>query len=167
MLESNELNVVVVRTPLGRTLHVASDASGIAVSCWASGRIRTKPRRRDPVLAEAVEQLRLYFAGRLRCFDVPLSLVGTPFELAVWRAVAQLHTATLCSYADVARAVGRPSAYRGVARALGRAPLALFIPAHRVVGSDGRVKGAAVGSMRRRLIAFERDGAARAQTVRR
>ena len=72
-----------------------------------------------------------------------------------WRCVAALEVGEIVSYADVARAIGRPGAHRGVATAMGRSPLDLFIPAHRVVGADGRIRGASPGSMRRALLAFE------------
>jgi O-6-methylguanine DNA methyltransferase len=107
------------------------------------------------LLRDVKDQLDAYFAGRLRCFDVPLALEGTPFAIDVWRAVSHLPTGALASYAEIAAAVGRPNAHRGVARALASTPLALLIPAHRVIGADGRIKGAAPGSMRRRLLAFE------------
>ncbi len=135
------------------------EAAGGAV-VWSAFVPRRRARAEKPadaLLAAAAEQVRAYFARRLRRFDLPLALVGTPFQQAVWEAVAGLSFGEFVSYADVARAVGRPLAHRGVAAAMRETPIALFVPAHRVIGSDGRVRGAGPGSMRARLAAFERN----------
>jgi methylated-DNA-[protein]-cysteine S-methyltransferase len=151
--------MMLVPTPFGRDLFVACGDDGVTESRFVA---RARPSVRDAtrqrphaLLREVRRQLDAYFAGRLNGFDLPLALVGTPFAVDVWRAVARLPTGTLASYAEIAAAVGRPASHRGVARALAATPLALLIPAHRVIGADGRIKGAAPGSMRRRLLAFE------------
>jgi O-6-methylguanine DNA methyltransferase len=84
-----------------------------------------------------------------------LHLEGTPFQIDVWHFVAALEVGELVAYGDLARAIGRPRAHRGVAAAMRRTPIDLFIPAHRVVGADGSVRGAGPNSLRRRLLTFE------------
>jgi len=146
-----------IATPLGLDLLVGSDGSRIAASDFVV------PCRRpagklpaDALLREAKAQVEAYFRRRLRRFDLPLSLQGTAFSESVWRTVATLAFGEFVSYADVARALGRPLAHRAVAAAMGKTPLDLFVPAHRVVGADGRVRGAERGSIRARLVDFER-----------
>jgi O-6-methylguanine DNA methyltransferase len=109
------------------------------------------------VLRDAKRQVTQYFKGRLARFALPLEVEGTPFEREVWTCVAQLGFGEFASYADIARAVGRPLSHRAVARAMGRTPLDLLIPAHRVVGADGKPRGTTPRSLRSRLIAFERN----------
>ncbi|HEV3155179.1 MAG TPA: methylated-DNA--[protein]-cysteine S-methyltransferase [Candidatus Baltobacteraceae bacterium] len=144
-----------VPTPLGVTLVV--QAAGGAINAAGFARIRSARRERPKtaLLREAVKQIDAYFAKRLRRFDLPLSFEGTAFQLDVWRFVARLEFGEIVSYSDVARIVGRPGAHRGVARAMSESPMELFVPAHRVVGADGTVRGAGPQSMRRRLLAFE------------
>jgi len=141
-------------TPLGAVLSVESDGERIVDASFCARRPNLSPIR-DPLLREAQRQLRAYFRKRLRRFDLPLLLGGTAFQKDVWRWVAQLETGELISYGDLARALGRPRAHRGVASAMRLTPIDLFIPAHRVVGSDGTVRGAGPRSMRRRLLTFE------------
>ncbi len=136
---------------------VETDGQSIVSSGFARRQTQAYSKPVDALLAAADEQVRAYFARRLRRFDLPLAPGGTPFQRAVWELVAGLSFGEFVSYADVARAIGRPLAHRGVAAAMGLTPIDLFVPAHRVVGSDGRVKGALPGSMRARLVAFERN----------
>jgi methylated-DNA-[protein]-cysteine S-methyltransferase len=144
--------MMLVPTPFGRDLFVAGGDDGVTESRFVvRARLGSHAANCDvshSLLRDVKRQLDAYFAGRLRCFDVP-------FALDVWRAVSRLPTGALASYAEIAAAIGRPNAQRGVARALASTPLALLIPAHRVIGADGRIKGAVPGSMRRRLLAFE------------
>jgi len=144
-----------IPTPFGRDLLIVSNGSAIVASDFvAPERARSRPG--DALLVEASAQVRAYLRRRLRHFDLPLALDGTPFRMAVWRAVAALAFGEFVSYADVARAVGSPLAHRGVATAMGLTPLDLLIPAHRVIGADGKIKGARPRSLRARLAAFER-----------
>jgi methylated-DNA-[protein]-cysteine S-methyltransferase len=91
----------------------------------------------------------------LRRFDLPLLLEGTPLQRAAWEAIYELEFGHFVSYADVARAIGKPHAHRAVATAMVKTPIDLLIPAHRVLGSDGRIKGAGARSVRARLARFE------------
>jgi O-6-methylguanine DNA methyltransferase len=147
----------IVRTPFGRDLYIACTEAGIVESRFVS-RTRAKVRQAttaSDLLERALAELDAYFERARMRFEVPLVLSGTAFQIDAWLAVAALPFGTIASYADVARAIGRPNAHRGVAAALAKTPLALFVPAHRVVGADGRIRGAAPNSLRCRLLAFE------------
>jgi methylated-DNA-[protein]-cysteine S-methyltransferase len=145
-----------ISTPLRRDLLLVSNGEVIIASNFVAARRAPEGKPSDALLAEARTQVRAYFSQRLRRFDLPLALHGTPLQIDAWRAVASLAFGEFVSYADIARAIGRPLAHRGVAAAMAAAPFDLLIPAHRVIGADGRIKGAGAGSMRHRLAAFER-----------
>ena len=145
-----------IPTPLGRDLLIVSDGFAIVASNFVAAKRASQSKAGDALLDEASAQVRAYFRRRLGRFDLPLALDGTPFRVAVWRSVAALAFGEFVSYADVARAVGHPLAHRGVATAMRLTPLDLLVPAHRVIGADGRTKGARPRSVRVRLAAFER-----------
>jgi AraC family transcriptional regulator of adaptative response/methylated-DNA-[protein]-cysteine methyltransferase len=112
-----------------------------------------------PLIESAAEQLGSYFGGARRRFDLPIRLVGSDFERAVWNRLLEIPYGETRSYADVARSVGRPSAVRAVGRANGMNALAIVVPCHRVVGSDGRLVGYGGGLWRKeRLLELERGG---------
>lgn len=95
----------------------------------------------DVVLSEAVRQLREYFAGEREVFTLPLRPAGTPFQMSVWRALEEIPYGHTRTYRDIANAIGRPTATRAVGAANGQNPLPIFVPCHRVIGSDGSLTG--------------------------
>jgi methylated-DNA-[protein]-cysteine S-methyltransferase len=88
-----------------------------------------------------VRQLAEYFAGERTAFDVPLAAAGTPFQQRVWSALRTIPYGTTVSYRDIAVAIDNPNAVRAVGLANGRNPIAIVVPCHRVVGSDGSLTG--------------------------
>lgn len=94
-----------------------------------------------PLLQAAKRQCEEYFAGERREFDLPLEPQGTEFQRAVWRALLDVPYGATASYAEIARAIGKPKACRAVGAANGRNPLAIVVPCHRVIGADGSLTG--------------------------
>lgn len=112
----------------------------------------------NEVIERSREEVDRYFVGGLTDFDVPLELCGTDFQIEVWEALLDIPCGETRSYADVARAIGRPAAVRAVGRANGMNAIAILVPCHRVVGADGRLTGYGGGLWRKqRLLDLERD----------
>jgi O-6-methylguanine DNA methyltransferase len=111
----------------------------------------------ETALHEALAQLAEYFAGDRRIFELVLDHGGTPFQSAVWAELARIPFGETRTYADVARAIGRPSATRAVGAANGSNPIPIVLPFHRVIGSDGQLTGYGGGlPLKARLLAWER-----------
>jgi methylated-DNA-[protein]-cysteine S-methyltransferase len=149
-------------SPVGTLTLVASDAGLVAV-LWpddAPGRVRlaaAEERAGHPVLVAARTQLGEYFAGERHSFDLPLAPSGSAFQRAVWAALAAIPHGETRSYADIARAIGRPTASRAVGAANGRNPLSIVVPCHRVIGASGQLTGFAGGlAAKQQLLAHER-----------
>jgi methylated-DNA-[protein]-cysteine S-methyltransferase len=148
-------------SPLGRMLLAATDR-GLA-GVWFAGQ-RHGPDASGwpedaahPVLAQAVGQLRAYFAGERTTFDLPLDLqAGTPFQQSVWQALLAIPRGGTTSYAELGRRLGRPQAARAIGAAVGRNPLSVVVPCHRVLGTGGSLTGYAGGLERKTaLLALE------------
>lgn len=105
-----------------------------------------------PLLAKAARELNRYFAGGLERFTLPLAPRGTPFQLAVWKALLAIPYGTLATYGEIARAAGNPLAARAVGMACNRNPIAIAIPCHRVVGASGALTGYAGGVCVKRFL---------------
>jgi len=102
-------------------------------------------------LAQTRTELSAYFGGSKR-FDVPLDLHGTPFQRAVWEALLRIDAGATTSYSDIADRVGSPAAVRAAGAAVGRNPVSIIVPCHRVLGRDGSLTGYAGGLPRKRAL---------------
>jgi methylated-DNA-[protein]-cysteine S-methyltransferase len=108
---------------------------------------------RDPAaFREAAGQLRAYFAGELREFDLALAPDGTPFQQEVWAALREIPYGQTITYSELAAAVGRARAVRAVGAANGRNPISIVIPCHRVIGAGGALTGYGGGLGRKRML---------------
>jgi methylated-DNA-[protein]-cysteine S-methyltransferase len=158
----------MIDSPVGRLTLVAS-AAGLAAILWENDdpkRVRVGDPVEDPdnpVLVETERQLRAYFAGTRTRFDLKLDFQGSDFQKAVWTALLAIPFGETRSYAEIARAIGRPSACRAVGAANGRNPISIVAPCHRVIGSNGALTGFAGGlAAKDHLLRFEQEvGAAR------
>lgn len=109
------------------------------------------------ILKEAFRQLESYLAGNLKEFSLPLEPQGTVFMQSVWQALGKIPYGTTASYKDVAVAVGKPNAARAVGQANNRNPLPVFIPCHRVIGTNGKLVGYSSGvDLKEKLLDIER-----------
>lgn len=111
-----------------------------------------------PLLREAGKQIQEYFSGKRKCFELPISPVGTEFQKRVWIALQKIPYGQTRSYKEIAREVGNDKACRAVGMANNKNPIAIIIPCHRVIGSDGKLIGYAGGlKIKDFLLNMERD----------
>ena len=147
-------------SPVG-VLHIRSDAFGVCeLKPMADNSFEDcchgKPSMPDGDIGDAVRWLEVYFSGHNPQFMPRLHLVGTPFQRSVWDCLLALPYGETITYGGLARMLGRPLSAQAVGQAVARNPVAVIVPCHRVVGSDGRLTGYAYGlEMKRRLIAME------------
>lgn len=114
-----------------------------------------------PYNAQAALELEEFFAGERRSFSLPLDARGTLFQRTVWAALLDIPYGETRSYAQIAAIIGRPKSARAVGRAIGSNPIAIMVPCHRVVGSDGSLTGYA-GGLKRKKALLELEAKSRA-----
>ena len=155
-----------IASPLG-TMLLARTKHGLAGAWFELQKhhpdaIDAPERGDDPLLAETARQLREYFAGARSAFDVALDLQGTDFQRAVWSALLDIPPGRTTTYGEIARELGVPAASRAVGAAVGRNPVSIIVPCHRVVGSSGALTGYAGGLDRKRsLLRIESESSGR------
>lgn len=150
----------LLESPVGPLL-LAGDAAGVRYLLFSKGRQAATPRAAwEPdrgALDEAARQLRAYFKGTLRNFDVPVAPEGTGFQTSVWAALQQIPYGETLSYGELARRLGNPRAVRAVGLANGANPISIVIPCHRVIGSTGALVGYGGGlATKQALLSLER-----------
>ncbi len=147
-------------TPLGRLLLVGELGAGrgLVLSGIYMEEHRGGPRvdaasvEDASAFREVTRQLDEYFAGARRTFDLPLAATGTPFQRMVWDALASIPWGATLTYGELAGRIGRPTAARAVGAAVGRNPISIVVPCHRVLGADGTLTGYAGGLGRKRFL---------------
>ena len=162
-----------IASPLGRIL-LTSDGESLTGLYLEGQKYEPEPgagwTRNDtlPLFTTTASQLAEYFAGARSSFELPLAPAGTPFQQRVWRRLLEIPYGARISYGDIAHEMGKPQAARAVGAAVGRNPLSIIVPCHRVVGSDGALTGYA-GGLERKVALLELEdrhapaGARRAQ----
>jgi methylated-DNA-[protein]-cysteine S-methyltransferase len=141
-----------VASPVGTLEVAAREGVIVSIRMEVQGFLSVEPRDAgafsgdgEPVLGEAVRQLDAYFTGRLTRFDLPLGFTGTDLQERVWRALVGIPYGETVAYSDVAREVLAPRAVRAVGGAIGKNPIGIVVPCHRVVGKSGAITGYAGG----------------------
>jgi methylated-DNA-[protein]-cysteine S-methyltransferase len=151
-----------ISSPVGSLRLIASD-NGLCAVLWENddpkrvrlGELIEAPSH--PILMQAERELGEYFAGKRVRFDVALDMTGTAFQRKVWEALLTIPFGETRSYAEIARQVGSPKAFRAVGAANGRNPVSIIAPCHRAIGSDGSLTGFAGGlETKQYLLGLER-----------
>ena len=145
-------------SPLGTLRLVANDDALVAIlwECQQQEWLRLgdlKVTEGHAILSAAEKQLGEYFAGTRKVFELPLQARGTAFQLKVWEALQFIEYGDSRSYGDLARSIGSEGAARAVGAALGRNPLAIVVPCHRVMGRQGTLTGFAGGIRAKKFLA--------------
>jgi len=148
MRTENPSHLRRVDSPIGRLEIVGNGTAITALSIERNGHLPWEhlPESSDAILDAAAAQLEEYFDGHRRDFDLPISLAGTAFQLAVWEQLVDLEWGEVVSYGELGRGTGRETAGRAVGGAVGANPIPIIVPCHRVLGSGGVITGYSGGN---------------------
>ena len=152
------INTTYYDSPCGRII-LGAIGGELCLCDWAERRNRTTIDRRlerllgatmqwvddDDILRSASRELNEYFRGERTAFDIPLRMAGTDFQQRVWHELCRIPYGETASYATIAMRLGMPKAVRAVANANGANAISIFVPCHRIIGSDGTLTGYAGG----------------------
>ncbi len=143
------------KSPSGNIEIVSSDTS-IRKCNFVEDNLKTPSKNIPPIMKNALEQLKDYFEGKLREFNLQLELNGTEFQLKVWNELQKIPIGKTITYKELAERIGNKKAIRAVANANAKNPISIIVPCHRVIGSDGKLRGYGDGIKKKKwLIDFE------------
>jgi O-6-methylguanine DNA methyltransferase len=156
-VDRNSLAVAWIESPVGLLLAGASDTAlhlleFVAADAEPVNSKQIHTGATTPLLEQARREIAEYFAGMRRRFEVPLSFPGTPFQVRVWTALCNIGYGERISYLEQSRRVGDEKAIRAVAQANGQNPIAIMVPCHRVINSDGKLGGYGGGLLRKQFL---------------
>ena len=160
-MESN-LEIAYYNSPIG-TLEIKGDADGIQSVLFIDEEVE-ETKNSSEVLQNCITQLDEYFSGTRKEFELHLNIKATKFQEKVWRALLHIPFGKTRSYLEQAKALGDVKAIRAVASANGKNPIAIIIPCHRIVGSDGSLTGYAGGIHRKKWL-LEHEGVLTQQSL--
>ena len=144
-------------TPLGTLTLEASERGLSSIQFPNRPKSMADKLTSNAVIKLAQRELTAYFANQLKAFSVPLDWHGTAFQESVWQALTVIPYGETVTYADIARAIGRPQSARPTGGAVGRNPLPIIVPCHRVIGSDDTLTGF-TGGLKIKVALLELEG---------
>jgi methylated-DNA-[protein]-cysteine S-methyltransferase len=150
-----------MRSPAG-PLYLVAGSKGLQGIFWQKQPVRCvqnlDPKRaEDRPIIKVVKQLKEYFAGKRKEFDIDLNFTGTVFQNRVWKALSEIPFGKTVAYKDIAKKIKNPKAVRAVGTANGRNPFCIIVPCHRVIAADGSIGGYGGGiSVKRQLLDIEK-----------
>lgn len=145
-------------SPIGR-LRIVQNHKGICQIVLPNTEIEVNATEKlTPIIEKTITQLKEYFQGERKNFDVPLSLKGTDFQLKVWRELMKIPYGHTICYSELAEKIGNSKAQRAVGMANNRNPVPIIVPCHRVVGKNGNLTGYGGGlDIKAKLLKLEKD----------
>jgi len=164
----NHIKIQYYKSPIGEII-LGSYDNKLCIADWKYRKMRESVDNRiqkglkaeyveesSEVITQTIQEMEEYFNLERKEFTVPLLLVGTDFQKSVWEGLIQIPYGTTASYLDLAKSIGNEKAVRAVASANGANAIAILIPCHRIIGSDGKLVGYAGGlSTKKKLLELE------------
>lgn len=150
----NVMKYKLIASPVG-PLKIIVDDHALRAILWENDQSKwtnLHEAKQDPLILEVEKQLKQYFEKKRTSFTLPLHAQGTPFQEKVWQLLCKIPFGSTWSYKDIAEKIDNPKAVRAVGGAIGKNPISIVIPCHRVIGASGSLTGFAGGLERKKML---------------